>query len=392
MNPVGFMKDGSRKKENFNKRVTIPTMGKSGQPYVISLLVLFLIIGFFLVIIYGLLYGVLFYPLQEHIWTPTIPHRNLMINGNISAWHFDNFPNHKTVLFCHGNAGNISHRDYVIEMCYRQKLNLLLFDYRGFGKSKGIPSQQNVCQDGETAYRYLRGLLSSDSLQKKLSPDDIIIWGESLGGAVATYIASKNPCAALILMCTFSSIDDIIKDQQTSLILRVMSSVLPWVTNIMSSKSLIKDVKCPIVVVHSKTDEVIPYSNAKRLYESIPHKCKRFITIAGGHSTPVISQKELEEMFRFCCLDTTECSCTKDILSNLQRKRDPVTLIPIDDNLDDIHTTTKNINQKGNDNNKTSDMTTTEDITFKDEFDEQSTTSEYSTGFIIPLITRKSKN
>lgn len=291
---------------------------------VILILAILVIIGFVIWIVYTLLYSLLFFPIANYMWLPTDKYSDIMIDGHLSAWHFNNFPDRKTVLFCHGNGGNISHREYIVEICKRQQLNLLLFDYRGFGKSPGIPSQRHVCEDGERAYAYLR---------QTVSPNKIIIWGESLGGAVATKIASRNQCALLILMSTFSSLDDALRDRKFSPITLAMSFLLPWFANNLPSSETIKKVKAPIVIMHSPEDEIIPYNNAIKLYKAIPHRCKIFISISGKHCTPEITEEQFHRMFSFCCFDGTNADKYCDILDILKKYEPAEIGKALDDNV-----------------------------------------------------------
>src|SRR5207248_2460746 len=103
-----------------------------------------------------------------------------------------------TLLFCHGNAGNISHRLDKLQIFHKLGLNVLLFDYRGYGQSEGVPSESGTYADAEAAYRYL-------TETRKIPPSQIILYGESLGCAVATEMARRHPAAALILESPFTS-------------------------------------------------------------------------------------------------------------------------------------------------------------------------------------------
>jgi len=160
----------------------------------------------------------------------------------INAWWFNNHPGAKTVLFCHGNSGNISHRDYVIEICDKFGLNLFLFDYQGFGRSDGYPSTTKILNDGAAAYNFMRNFL-------EIPPEQIIVWGESLGGAVATHVASiyPNEHSRLLLMATFSSLDDVIfyKDLPGWLS-RPMGLLARYVLSDIPSKDKITKVTCPV--------------------------------------------------------------------------------------------------------------------------------------------------
>lgn len=283
-----------------------------------------LLIGIIILLILGLLLAlmclsfnkVIFAPLSNHVWEPTIPHDKIMIENTISAWHFSSFPDSKTVLYCHGNYGNISHKNYLVELCAKQHLNLLLFDYRGYGLSKGVPTQEGLYQDGQMAYHYLA---------ERVHPDNIIIWGESLGGAVATWIASRYPCSSLILLSTFSSLDDIIADRNYQYpvvgpCIIGVARILTLFTDPMSNKKRVSQIRCPIVVIHSREDDLIPFSNAERVYNAIPHNCKKLIEIKGNHSHPEITTEILADIFTFCCIDPTHCPAASPILKRIRQR------------------------------------------------------------------------
>jgi len=260
---------------------------------------------------------VIFDPTSNYIWEPNYQYDKLLINNKISAWYFnfDLNKKNKTILFCHGNYGNISYKDYVIELCKKYNLNLLIFDYQGYGKSKGFPSQHQICQDGTTVYNYLCD-------KYHICHDDIIIWGESLGGAVAAYIASLYPCHRLILMSTFSSLDDIIWDQKTGPIPRALMYLLSKMTDMLKTKHRIKSIKCPIIIVHSTEDDIIPFKNALSLYNHISHNNKLLIIIKGGHSTPEISASQLIELLEFCGIKNQTDIELNDIIHMIGQIRD----------------------------------------------------------------------
>lgn len=256
----------------------------------------------------------LFFPSKKCRWKPEISHQNVYIDVNnpdivyfqrpgkkckkyINGWYFNNHPNHKTVMFCHGNSGNISNRSYIVDICQQFELNLFVFDYRGFGSSSGKPSKRSIRKDGETAYKFLTGYCG-------LEGKDIVVWGESLGGIAATWTASRFPCRSLILLCTFSGLDDAITyyfnpgiGQSLGYTYASMASIR---YDIMPNRKYIKNVRCPVAIIHSKTDDIIPYECAKILYKSVSHDSKVLITIKGGHSSPNIEKEQLNKLFMFC--------------------------------------------------------------------------------------------
>lgn len=259
------------------------------------------ILGFLLIttLIYQFLtyikYKTLFDPVKNQIWQPEIKHENLFLESGhekIHAWRFDMFPGNPIILFCHGNSGNISHRDYMVEFCKMAELNLMLFDYSGFGSSTGKPTLTQVERDGLTAY---------DHVSEHYPPEKIICWGESLGSYVATTIASNRECGYLLLMATFSSFQHILSNKDyPSWIKNSLAFAIHMLTETQPSYIKIQKVKCPIAIVHSEDDELIPFRCAEILYEHTPDVKKKFIKIKGGHATPIMKVNELEELLRFC--------------------------------------------------------------------------------------------
>lgn len=209
------------------------------------------------------------------------------LTGTISGWYIDN-GSKKTILFCHGNAGNITHRDYIIELTKSLGFNLVLFDYSGFGNSSGQPTLSGILNEGEVVYTYIT---------KFIRPDDLIVWGESIGSAVAIHIASNYKCSRLVLMGAFSSLDDVLM-YYDSLKYRIIGSIAGFFVNTMRNKDTISKIQVPVAIIHSITDEVIPYHCALELYRSIQHFNKILITITGSHSSPNISKQ---------CIDSLSC-------------------------------------------------------------------------------------
>ena len=366
--------------------------------FLFIVILVLIIIAFF----WWLAYKIVFYPEKKHIWKPNVPYEELYLpirnlgstasflahrnpeqiknyaiqqdkahfnqkptNGHyLHAWHINNFPDRPTVLYFHGNSGNISYREYAANICSAFKLNLFLIDYRGFGNSDSTLSIEGILDDASTAYEYLA---------QKLNPKtDLIVWGESLGGMLAVYTASKYPCRNLVLLATFSSLDDIltnspnfskyVKGPMAWFIRALVAGGYPskkWITQI--------DRDTRVVMMHSPNDDLIPFVSSKTLYDAIPlpsslpsalpsslpsalpsslphhqqeqnhqnqhahvhvhHRGhhqkgredknredkdredknrdrskgeKLFITIDGGHSTPIISETDILTLLSFC--------------------------------------------------------------------------------------------
>lgn len=228
----------------------------------------------------------------------------------INVWHFkfeggknsriNKSKNKGIIMYLHGTTGNISHRRYVIDFCYHFGIDLLLIDYRGYGRSDGVPSMQGFCDDALTAYSYLLNFYG---------PNEITIWGESLGGAAAIYTAANRDCRSLILLSTFSGIDNIIKDSNMlPMGGGLLSSVGDSVSSMIKTRKWIGDVKCPIAILHSKTDEFIPFKNAERLFKAITHDNKIFIIIEGSHPSPIITEDDVYKLFEFAGIDVVGIS------------------------------------------------------------------------------------
>ena len=187
------------------------------------------------------------------------------------GWYVTPPKSRGVVLYCHGNAGNITHRTGSIRLFYELGYTVFIFDYRGYGKSQGSPNEQGTYWDVEGAWKFL-------AEKKGHSPSDIVVFGRSLGGAVASYIAEKHTPKALLLESTFTSLPDVAAEIYPWLLLvRVLSSVEYPTGNRLAN------IKCPIMITHSPQDEIIPYSHGEALYK-LAKEPKRFLKIEGGHN------------------------------------------------------------------------------------------------------------
>ncbi|HEX9810590.1 MAG TPA: alpha/beta hydrolase [Burkholderiales bacterium] len=175
-----------------------------------------------------------------------------------------------TVLHFHGNGGNISHRLDYVEMFHRLEINTLLIDYRGYGQSEGQPSEQGTYRDALAAWRYL-------TEARGLAPDTIILHGESLGGAVASWLAARTAPRALIVESSFTSAVDLGAEVYSWLPVR-------WIARYRyPTLSHLAQVRVPVLIVHSRNDEIIPFHHGQQLYAAAPTP-KQFIETSGGHN------------------------------------------------------------------------------------------------------------
>jgi len=242
-----------------------------------------IISGFFLIFgiyLYFSQHKMVFFPSKDLILTPDqigLEYEDLYFESGdkekINAWFLpasDTTENNKVVLFCHGNAGNISHRMETVEYILGLSASIMLFDYRGFGKSVGAPGEEEVYQDALVCYNWLID-------KKNFSPDQIIIFGRSLGGAVAVDLASKVPCGGVIVESSFTSAKDMAK---VMIPMFPINLILKYKLN---SIDKISNVKCPVLVTHSTEDDMIPYKMGEELFNAAG-KPRKFIILSGNHN------------------------------------------------------------------------------------------------------------
>ena len=201
----------------------------------------------------------------------------------LHGWFFPLPGKSPVILFCHGNAGNISHRLGNIRKFLSYGFPVFIYDYRGYGKSNGRPSRKGL---------YLDGLAAYDFLVKKrgISPDRIILFGRSLGAAIATEIAVQRQANRLILESAFTSTKAV---AQTMPLFAPLSPFLPTHYNNLQK---INHIAIPKLIIHGNRDEIIPFSMGERLFEAGADP-KAFYAIEGaGHNdTWVIGGKEYFE-------------------------------------------------------------------------------------------------
>ncbi len=179
-----------------------------------------------------------------------------------------------TVLFFHGNAGNISHRINYLTMFKQLGYNTLLFDYRGYGQSSGTPSESGTYLDAQAAWRYLIEI-------QGIGPERIVLFGESLGGAVAAWLAAREKPGLLALVSTFTSAPDLAAEIYPFLPVR-------WISRFdYNTLEFLQSITCPVFIAHSPQDEIIPYRHGQRLFQAAPEP-KQFLPLQGTHNTGFI--------------------------------------------------------------------------------------------------------
>lgn len=229
----------------------------------------------------------IYFPMKDVISNPAsvgLPYEEVYFdtpdNKRLNGWYIANSKAKSTLLFCHGNAGNISHRLEKISIFYNLGLNIFIFDYRGYGKSFGVPSESGLYLDADAAYNYLTRKIG-------ISKPGLIIYGESIGGAVAIDLARKRSVSALITEETFTSIKDMSGMAYPFLPYFIFSSRFDAI-------SKIRNVSCPKLMIHSIDDEIVPFHLGEKLYDAA-RPPKKFLKLRGGHNTAFL---ESEEQFR----------------------------------------------------------------------------------------------
>lgn len=199
------------------------------------------------------------------------------------------------VLFCHGNAGNISHRLQTLSQWNRLGASVLIFDYRGYGQSEGKCCEQGTYEDAAAAWQYLVD-------QCGFSPRQIIIHGRSLGGSVAANLAAdlddgRKP-AGLIVESSLTSAADLGAEKFFFLPVR-------WLCRFgYDTVTAVGRAGCPVLVIHSREDDLIPFRHGRKIFDAASNP-KRFVEISGGHNNgPWVSQpkygRALEKFLETC--------------------------------------------------------------------------------------------
>jgi len=202
----------------------------------------------------------------------------------LSGWYVPGNSSKGVILFCHGNAGNIGGRLEYLKIFHRLEFDTFIFDYRGFGKSEGHTTEKGTYLDIEAAMDYLID-------NRNVSEDEVIIYGRSLGGAVAINHAKDHTPKMLIIDSSFTSYRKISSDVLKGLLMPVPVRLLARFDY--NSIDNIGKIDCPILVIHSRDDEMIPYSHGKDLFRKA-NEPKKFLTISGTHNEGFLTSGHYE--------------------------------------------------------------------------------------------------
>ncbi len=232
-------------------------------------------------------------PYPDGNWTPgdenlQDAHFKSKDGTKLHGWYLPHPNPRAIVLFSHGNAGNLTSRIHTLRsLNKRHGVSVMTYDYRGYGRSAGEPSENGILEDARAARSWLA--------EASRTPEkEIVLVGRSLGGAVSIDLASKDGARGLVVSSTFTSLPD------------VGAHHLPWLptwlvmSQRLNSLAKIRNYPGPVLLSHGDSDQVIPYEHGQKLYEACPGP-KQFITLAGGgHNDPPSEQYEvaLDQFFR----------------------------------------------------------------------------------------------
>jgi uncharacterized protein len=211
----------------------------------------------------------LYAPARDLLATPRVPFRDVWLttedDERLHAWWAPAAaPPIANVLLCHGNGGNIGDRAFAVDLLAERGLGVLSFDYRGYGRSGGRPSESGTIRDARAA----RGAIADGP---------VVYLGESLGGAVALALALEQPPDGLILQSTFTGVRDIARLHYPFIPRALVPDAYP-------SLRRIRDLRAPLLVLHGDDDRIVPAIDGRALYEAAPEPKRIEIFPGAGHN------------------------------------------------------------------------------------------------------------
>lgn len=233
-----------------------------------------------------------YYPTRELRETPAaagLPFENVVLRTadgeSIQAWYVPAPRATRTVLVCHGNAGNRGDRVAFIGLLNSLRVNVLMFDYRGYGGSSGRPDEQGTYADALAAWKFL-------AEERGIAASNIVLFGQSLGGAVAAQLAERVRPGGLVLESTFTSAGDMAAQIYPYLPAR-------WLCRFRyDTLERLPRLACPLLVIHGPDDEMIPFAHAQRNFAAA-REPKRLYPIAGGHNDAVLDEAYAATLMEF---------------------------------------------------------------------------------------------
>jgi len=242
--------------------------------------ILLLLLG--LALLNGCMYlqqpSMIFFPYPALAQTPTewgLAYEDVFLDTGdgvrLHGWYIPHHGSKQVLLFFHGNAGNISHRGASVEIFHRLGLNVFIFDYRGYGMSQGKTDEPGLYKDARAAWGYLIN-------ERGFEQEDIILFGRSLGGAVAAKLATQIQPRGLILESTFSSARDV-----ANAVIPILSRLI-FLRYDFNTAAHVRRVACPVLVLHSPDDEIIPYHLGEKVFQAA-NEPKSLVKMKGDHNS-----------------------------------------------------------------------------------------------------------
>ncbi len=218
-----------------------------------------------------------YFPMKTMAATPAaigLAYEDVLLDaGNgtsVHGWYLPGRDDARTLLFLHGNAGNISHRLDSLRIFNELGLNVLIIDYSGFGQSGGTPGERQSYEDARLAWQNL-------TRTRGVAPERIVIFGRSLGGGVATWLATQETPGGLILESSFTSVPALARKYYPMFPVR-------WLARIRyDNASRLPTVACPVLIAHSRDDELVPISHGRELF-ALAREPKSFLELRGSHN------------------------------------------------------------------------------------------------------------
>lgn len=216
--------------------------------------------------------------------------KELRRSWKLVGWYFPHPNPEVVILYSHGNASNITDFPRFADMLRRRyHASVLVYDYRGYGKSEGKPTTKGILQDGRAAQAWL-------AAKEGLKPEDIVVWGQSLGGSVAVDLAAHVGARGLIVESSFTSLPDMAKRISKALPAKAL------LREELQSVEIIADYQGPVFISHGRADEIIPFEQGRRLFDAANEPKTFFIPQEGEdyHSAHLTEAhlSELDSWFR----------------------------------------------------------------------------------------------
>lgn len=246
----------------------------------------FFAVGGLFIMFYALQHKLLYHPVREHHATPNryyLQHQEVYFPNatgqKLHGWFFPNPRATYTLLLCHGNAGNIADRLSLVQFFLQVPLQIFLFDYQGYGKSEGSPSEEGTYRDVEAAWKVLLETLH-------IPRERILVMGRSMGGPIASYLAAQQQPTALLLESTFSSFRDVGKHHFPLLPSFLARFRYP-------TSQYVQAYRGPLLSLHSPHDQVVPFYLGEKIFREAKMPDKHFVRLNGGHNDNYLRSEQI---------------------------------------------------------------------------------------------------